>query len=58
MDTAFTKSETLLGVALAPLDVVRQVDQAVHGNGAGVNRLLTTSSAVVDSPSAVVEVTA
>jgi biotin transport system substrate-specific component len=25
MDTAFTKSETLLGVALAPLDVVRQV---------------------------------
>jgi virulence factor Mce-like protein len=31
-------------------DVVRQVDQAVHGNGAGVNKLLTTSSAVVDSP--------
>jgi virulence factor Mce-like protein len=31
-------------------DVVRQVDQAVHGNGAGVNQLLTTSSAVVDSP--------
>ena len=25
MDTAFAKSETLLGVALAPLDVVRQV---------------------------------
>ncbi|MCW2732596.1 MAG: Mammalian cell entry related domain protein [Mycobacterium sp.] len=31
-------------------DVVRQVDQALHGNGAGVNKLLTTSSAVVDSP--------
>jgi virulence factor Mce-like protein len=31
-------------------DVVRQVDQALHGNGAGVNTLLTTSSAVVDSP--------
>ncbi|NDJ90077.1 MULTISPECIES: MlaD family protein [Mycolicibacter] len=31
-------------------DVVRQVDRAVHNNGAGVNQLLTTSSAVVDSP--------
>jgi virulence factor Mce-like protein len=31
-------------------DVVRQVDQAVHNNGAGVNRLLTTSSTVLDSP--------
>ncbi|WP_371869079.1 MlaD family protein [Mycolicibacter algericus] len=31
-------------------DVVRQIDQAVHNNGAGVSQLLTTSSAVVDSP--------
>jgi biotin transport system substrate-specific component len=29
MDTAFAKSETLLGVALAPLDVVRQVGLVV-----------------------------
>jgi phospholipid/cholesterol/gamma-HCH transport system substrate-binding protein len=35
-------------------DVVRQVDQAVHNNGAGVNKLLTTSSAVVDSPDQVI----
>ncbi len=31
-------------------DVVREVDQAVHNNGVGVNQLLTTSSAVLDSP--------
>lgn len=31
-------------------DVVRQLDQATHNNGAAVNQLLTTSSAVVDSP--------
>jgi virulence factor Mce-like protein len=31
-------------------DVVRQLDQALHNNGAGVNKLLTTSSAVVHSP--------
>ncbi|WP_396844600.1 MlaD family protein [Mycobacterium intracellulare] len=31
-------------------DVVRELDQALHNNGAGVNQLLTTSSAVVDSP--------
>jgi virulence factor Mce-like protein len=35
-------------------DVVRQADQAVHNNGAGVNKLLTTSSAVVDSPDQVI----
>jgi phospholipid/cholesterol/gamma-HCH transport system substrate-binding protein len=31
-------------------DVVRGVDQAAHDNGAGVNKLLTTSSSVLDSP--------
>ena len=31
-------------------DVVRGIDQAIHNNGAGINRLLTTSSAVLDSP--------
>jgi phospholipid/cholesterol/gamma-HCH transport system substrate-binding protein len=31
-------------------DVVRGLDQALHGNGAGVNQLLTTASAVLDSP--------
>jgi phospholipid/cholesterol/gamma-HCH transport system substrate-binding protein len=29
---------------------VNELDQALHDNGAGVNRLLTTSSAVLDSP--------
>lgn len=31
-------------------DVVREVDQALHGNGAGINELLTRSSSVLDSP--------
>ncbi len=31
-------------------DVVRELDQAAHNNGAGVNRLLTTASALLDSP--------
>jgi phospholipid/cholesterol/gamma-HCH transport system substrate-binding protein len=31
-------------------DVVREVDQAVHNHGAGVNDLLNTASSVVDSP--------
>ncbi|WP_238391602.1 MULTISPECIES: MlaD family protein [unclassified Mycolicibacterium] len=31
-------------------DVVRGLDQAIHGNGAGINRLLTTTSTVLDSP--------
>jgi len=31
-------------------DVVREVDQAIHNNGARINKLLTTSSAVLDSP--------
>jgi phospholipid/cholesterol/gamma-HCH transport system substrate-binding protein len=31
-------------------DVVRGLDQAIHNKGAGVNQLLTTSSAVLDSP--------
>ncbi|GAB4658989.1 MCE family protein [Mycobacterium avium subsp. hominissuis] len=31
-------------------DVVRGLDQSLHNNGAGVNRLLTTTSAVLDSP--------
>lgn len=31
-------------------DAVNELDQALHDNGAGVNRLLTTSSAVLDSP--------
>ena len=31
-------------------DVVRGLDQSAHNNGAGVNRLLTTASAVLDSP--------
>ncbi|BBZ62544.1 MlaD family protein [Mycolicibacterium monacense] len=35
-------------------DVVSQLDQALHNNGAGVNKLLTTSSAVVDSPDQVI----
>lgn len=29
---------------------VRGIDQAIHGNGAGINNLLTTTSEVVDSP--------
>ncbi|MGH3967200.1 MAG: MlaD family protein, partial [Mycobacterium sp.] len=31
-------------------DAVRGIDQAIHHNGAGINRLLTTTSAVLDSP--------
>ena len=31
-------------------DVVHGFDQATHNNGAGLNQLLTTSSAVLDSP--------
>lgn len=31
-------------------DAVRELDRASHNNGAGVNELLTTSSAVLDSP--------
>ena len=31
-------------------DAVNELDQALRGNGAGVNQLLTTSSAVLDSP--------
>ena len=31
-------------------DVVRGLDQAIHNNGAHINQLLTTSSAVLDSP--------
>ncbi|OBY32591.1 mammalian cell entry protein [Mycolicibacter kumamotonensis] len=31
-------------------DIVRGVDQAVHNNGAGINALLTTSSALLSSP--------
>ncbi|MBZ4521814.1 MlaD family protein [Mycobacterium avium] len=31
-------------------DAVRGIDQAIHGNGAGINHLLTTTSAVLDSP--------
>jgi phospholipid/cholesterol/gamma-HCH transport system substrate-binding protein len=31
-------------------DAVNELDQALHDNGIGVNRLLTTSSAVLDSP--------
>ncbi|MGH3556398.1 MAG: MCE family protein [Mycobacterium sp.] len=31
-------------------DAIRGLDQATHNNGAGINRLLTTSSAVLDSP--------
>ena len=31
-------------------DVLRQVEQAAHNNGAGVNKLLTTSSRLLDSP--------
>jgi len=31
-------------------DVVREFDGALHNNGAGVNRLLTMSSALLDSP--------
>ncbi len=31
-------------------DVVRGLDQALHNNGAGVNKLLLTSSSVLDSP--------
>lgn len=30
--------------------VVQSVDSALNGNGAGINRLLTTSSALLDSP--------
>ena len=29
---------------------VRGIDQAIHNNGAGINRLLTTTSTVLDSP--------
>jgi phospholipid/cholesterol/gamma-HCH transport system substrate-binding protein len=35
-------------------DVLRGLDQSAHGNGAGVNRLLTTTSAVLDSPDQVI----
>lgn len=31
-------------------DVVKQLDQAIHNNGAGINQLLTRSSALLDSP--------
>jgi phospholipid/cholesterol/gamma-HCH transport system substrate-binding protein len=31
-------------------DAVRGVDQAIHNNGARINQLLTTTSAVLDSP--------
>lgn len=31
-------------------DVVQSLDAALHGNGAGINRLLTTSSLLLDSP--------
>jgi phospholipid/cholesterol/gamma-HCH transport system substrate-binding protein len=31
-------------------DVVRGLDQSLHDNGAGINRLLTSTSAVLDSP--------
>jgi virulence factor Mce-like protein len=31
-------------------DVIHGLDQSAHNNGAGVNRLLTTTSAVLDSP--------
>lgn len=31
-------------------DVVRGLDRSVHNNGAGINRFLTTSSSVLDSP--------
>lgn len=31
-------------------DIVHELDQATHNTGAGVNQLLTTSSAVLDSP--------
>jgi phospholipid/cholesterol/gamma-HCH transport system substrate-binding protein len=31
-------------------DVLGQLDQAAHGNGAGINRILTTSSRLLDSP--------
>lgn len=31
-------------------DVVREVDQTLHNNGAGINRLLTMSSALLHSP--------
>lgn len=31
-------------------DAVHELDQALRNNGAGINRLLTTSSAVLDSP--------
>ncbi|ORA11288.1 mammalian cell entry protein [Mycobacterium arosiense ATCC BAA-1401 = DSM 45069] len=31
-------------------DVVRELDQATHNNGVGLNQLLTTSSRVLDSP--------
>jgi len=31
-------------------DVVKQLDQATHGNGAGVNQILTASSRLLDSP--------
>jgi hypothetical protein len=35
-------------------DVVRGVDQAIHNNGTGIRRLLTTTSSVLDSPDGVV----
>lgn len=35
-------------------DVVNQLDQALHGNGAGVNQLLTASSRVLDNPDATI----
>ncbi len=35
-------------------DVVQRLDVAFHGNGVGINQLLTTSSAVLDNPDAAV----
>jgi virulence factor Mce-like protein len=35
-------------------DVVRGVDQAIQGTGPGINQLLTTTSAVLDSPDQVI----
>lgn len=35
-------------------DVIRGLDQATHNNGVGINRLLTTSSTVLDSPDQVI----
>jgi phospholipid/cholesterol/gamma-HCH transport system substrate-binding protein len=35
-------------------DVVSQLDQALHNNGAGVNQILTTSSRLLDNPDAAI----